>query len=67
MGIWSATPDRPILAVTGDGVFAQYMAELCGTFGIRVMEKNELDAAIKQAFEHNGLAIVEIITDPLLK
>jgi len=29
MGAWAAAPDRPILAVTGDGGFAQYMAELC--------------------------------------
>jgi thiamine pyrophosphate-dependent acetolactate synthase large subunit-like protein/nitrite reductase/ring-hydroxylating ferredoxin subunit len=28
MGAWAAAPDRAILAVTGDGGFAQYMAEL---------------------------------------
>jgi pyruvate oxidase len=28
MGAWAATLDRPIVAVTGDGGFAQYMAEL---------------------------------------
>ncbi len=28
MGAWAATPERPIVAVTGDGGFAQYMAEL---------------------------------------
>jgi thiamine pyrophosphate-dependent acetolactate synthase large subunit-like protein len=28
MGAWAAAPDRPVLAVTGDGGFAQYMAEL---------------------------------------
>jgi thiamine pyrophosphate-dependent acetolactate synthase large subunit-like protein len=28
MGAWAAAPDRPIFAVTGDGGFAQYMAEL---------------------------------------
>jgi thiamine pyrophosphate-dependent acetolactate synthase large subunit-like protein len=28
MGAWAAAPDRPIVAVTGDGGFAQYMAEL---------------------------------------
>jgi thiamine pyrophosphate-dependent acetolactate synthase large subunit-like protein/nitrite reductase/ring-hydroxylating ferredoxin subunit len=28
MGAWAAAPDRPILAVTGDGGFGQYLAEL---------------------------------------
>jgi thiamine pyrophosphate-dependent acetolactate synthase large subunit-like protein/nitrite reductase/ring-hydroxylating ferredoxin subunit len=28
MGAWAADPDRPVLCVTGDGGFAQYMAEL---------------------------------------
>ena len=28
IGAWAAAPDRPIFAVTGDGGFAQYMAEL---------------------------------------
>ena len=28
MGAWAADPDRPIVAITGDGGFAQYMAEL---------------------------------------
>jgi thiamine pyrophosphate-dependent acetolactate synthase large subunit-like protein len=28
MGAWAAAPDRAIVAVTGDGGFAQYMAEL---------------------------------------
>jgi thiamine pyrophosphate-dependent acetolactate synthase large subunit-like protein len=28
MGGWAAAPDRPIVAITGDGGFAQYMAEL---------------------------------------
>ncbi|MBT8386906.1 MAG: thiamine pyrophosphate-binding protein, partial [Ignavibacteria bacterium] len=28
MGAWAAAPHRPIVAVTGDGGFAQYMAEL---------------------------------------
>ncbi|MDF7801193.1 thiamine pyrophosphate-binding protein [Pontiellaceae bacterium B1224] len=29
MGAWAAEPDRPIIALTGDGGFGQYMAELC--------------------------------------
>jgi thiamine pyrophosphate-dependent acetolactate synthase large subunit-like protein len=28
IGAWAAAPDRPIVAVTGDGGFAQYMAEV---------------------------------------
>lgn len=28
MGAWAAAPDRPIVAITGDGGFGQYMAEL---------------------------------------
>jgi len=28
IGAWAAAPDRPIFAVTGDGGFAQYMAEI---------------------------------------
>jgi pyruvate oxidase len=28
IGAWAAAPERPIVAVTGDGGFAQYMAEL---------------------------------------
>jgi len=28
MGAWAAAPERPILAVTGDGGFGQYMGEL---------------------------------------
>ncbi len=28
VGAWAAAPERPIFAVTGDGGFAQYMAEL---------------------------------------
>ena len=28
LGAWAATPDRPIVAVTGDGGFGQYATEL---------------------------------------
>jgi thiamine pyrophosphate-dependent acetolactate synthase large subunit-like protein len=28
IGAWAAAPERPVVAVTGDGGFAQYMAEL---------------------------------------
>ncbi|QBG49114.1 thiamine pyrophosphate-binding protein [Verrucomicrobia bacterium S94] len=29
MGAWTAEPERPIIALTGDGGFGQYMGELC--------------------------------------
>jgi pyruvate oxidase len=29
MGAWAAAPDRPIVALTGDGGFGQFMGELC--------------------------------------
>ena len=116
IGAWAAAPDRPIVAVTGDGGFAQYMAEmntavkygmnikhillnnnelgkiskeqradqlnvwetslhnpnfskyaeLCGAKGIRVTVKDKLDNAMIKIFEHDGPAMIEIITDPLL-
>jgi thiamine pyrophosphate-dependent acetolactate synthase large subunit-like protein len=28
MGAWAAAPDRPIMAITGDGGFGQYLAEI---------------------------------------
>jgi thiamine pyrophosphate-dependent acetolactate synthase large subunit-like protein len=38
MGAWAAAPDRPIVAVTGDGGFGQYMAELTTAvkYGMRI-------------------------------
>jgi thiamine pyrophosphate-dependent acetolactate synthase large subunit-like protein/nitrite reductase/ring-hydroxylating ferredoxin subunit len=38
-------------------------AELCGAKGERVTDAGQLDAAIGQALEHNGPALVEIMTD----
>jgi len=113
MGAYAAAPDRKIIAVTGDGGFAQYMAELttavkynmnithvllnnnelgkiskeqkadeldvwetdlinpnfseyaknCGAIGIRVRNKNDLEEALKKAINHNGPAMVEILSD----
>ncbi len=45
--------------------FAKY-AELCGAYGRRVEKREELDTVITEALEHNGPALVEIITDPEL-
>ena len=113
MGAWAAAPERPIIAVAGDGGFGQYIGELttavkynmpiklillnnselgkiskeqragefdvwktklsnpnfadyannCGAFGIRVTEKEQLIDAIKKAMDHDGPALVEVITD----
>ncbi|MCY4174775.1 MAG: thiamine pyrophosphate-binding protein [Acidimicrobiaceae bacterium] len=41
-------------------------AELCGVKGLRVTALEELDAALLDAFDHRGPALVEILSDPLL-
>jgi len=41
-------------------------ARLCGAFGIRVERREDLDAALEQALEHEGPSLVEVITDPEL-
>lgn len=123
MGAWAATQEddprfagRPVVAVTGDGGFGQYMGEvltavkygmnithvllnngelgkiskeqragnwdvwqtslhnpsfaeyatLCGAQGIRVTERDQLDAALTKALAHDGPSLVEVICDPLL-
>ena len=113
IGAWAASPDRPVVTITGDGGFAQYMAEMttavkynipikhvllnnmelgkitkeqqneaktvwstslhnpdfsryadnCGALGIRVAQKSELSAALKQLFAHDGPAMLEILAD----
>lgn len=114
LGAWAAVGhERPVLAVAGDGGFAQYLGELttavkygmaiklillnndelgkiskeqraseldvwktslhnpnfaeyarsCGALGIRVTEADQLVDAMQQAFEHDGPAVVEILTD----
>jgi thiamine pyrophosphate-dependent acetolactate synthase large subunit-like protein len=42
--------------------FAEY-ANSCGALGIRVTKKEELNDAIKKAFEYIGPSLVEVITD----
>lgn len=39
MGAWCAAPDRPIIAVTGDGGFGQYMGEFTTAvkYGMNIM------------------------------
>ncbi len=114
MGAWAATKgSRPILAVAGDGGFAQYMAELttsvkygmdikvillnnselgkiskeqrsggfdvfatelvnpdfalyansCGALGIKVDKQSDLKSGLEEILNHNGTALLEIITD----
>ncbi len=45
--------------------FAEF-ANLCGVHGIRVSEPSELSDAVSEALSHDGPALVEIISDPLL-
>ena len=45
--------------------FSEY-ANACGTLGIRVNEKEELESALKKALAHAGPSLVEIISDPEL-
>jgi thiamine pyrophosphate-dependent acetolactate synthase large subunit-like protein/nitrite reductase/ring-hydroxylating ferredoxin subunit len=117
MGLWAAVGDeRAVVAITGDGGFAQYMAEVttavhfnmpikhillnnhelgkiskeqrsaefdvwktqlsnpnfseyansCGALGIRVERKEDLKSAMEKAFNHEGPAMVEIMTDAQL-
>jgi thiamine pyrophosphate-dependent acetolactate synthase large subunit-like protein len=113
MGAYMAQNERPVISVSGDGGFAQYMGEFntavhykmnikhimlnnnelgkisreqiaekfpiwqtrltnpnfadyarqCGGMGIRVESEDKLEHALKQAFEYEGPAIVEVITD----
>ena len=114
MGAWAATQGkRQIVAVAGDGGFAQYMAELvtsvkynmniklillnnaelgkitkeqlsggfekfatdlhnpdfaayangCGALGIKVTRREELETSMKKVLNHQGTALLEIITD----
>jgi len=45
--------------------FSKY-AEICGAWGVRVSEAEELDAALESALTHDGPALVEVLTDPQL-
>ena len=41
-------------------------ARLCGGHGVKVTDAKDLHEAIAGALEHNGPALVEVITDPEL-
>jgi thiamine pyrophosphate-dependent acetolactate synthase large subunit-like protein len=45
--------------------FSKY-AELCGALGIRVTKASQLDDALTRALDHDGPALVEIMTDAQL-
>lgn len=45
--------------------FAEF-ANLCGAKGIRVTDPSELDAAAREALDHPGAALVEIVTNASL-
>ncbi len=115
IGAWAATGgERQIVAVTGDGGFGQYMAEILtavkhqmnithvllnngqlgkiskeqragewdvwqtqlhnpdfseyarisGALGLRVTDRAGLDEALREALDHDGPAMVEVIADP---
>jgi thiamine pyrophosphate-dependent acetolactate synthase large subunit-like protein len=116
LGAWAAAPGRPVVAVTGDGGFGQYAAELttavkygigikhvlldnhslgkigkeqraadfpvwhtslhnpdwaeyarlCGATGIKVVRREELDAAMERLFAAEGPAMLHVEQDPEL-
>jgi pyruvate dehydrogenase (quinone) len=41
------------------------IAEGAGIYGVRVEDPSQLADAVKQAFAHDGPAVVEVVTDPL--
>jgi thiamine pyrophosphate-dependent acetolactate synthase large subunit-like protein/nitrite reductase/ring-hydroxylating ferredoxin subunit len=43
--------------------FAEY-ARLCGALGLRVERTDQLDAALREALDHPGPAMVEVVADP---
>ncbi|OIJ88481.1 pyruvate dehydrogenase [Streptomyces colonosanans] len=40
------------------------VARACGVYGIRVEKPKQLAGALKDAFRHNGPALVDVVTDP---
>lgn len=64
MGAWAAAPDRPIVALTGDGGFGQYMGEICTAvkYGMKIthilLSNRELGKISKEQ-ETQNLAVWE--------
>jgi thiamine pyrophosphate-dependent acetolactate synthase large subunit-like protein len=55
--VWETTLHNPD--------FSEY-AEICGALGIRVERAEDLDAALQKARDHDGPALVEVMTDASL-
>ena len=55
--VWQTALSNPNLAE---------FAESCGGFGVRVERVEDLSSAIRSGLDHQGPALVEVITDPLL-
>jgi len=55
--------DSDPVAETDPTASASDNAENCSARGIRVTENNELPAALKRLFAHDGLAMPEVMTD----
>ena len=59
MGAWAAAPDRPIVALTGDGGFGQYMGEICTAvkYGMKIthilLSNRELGKITKEQENQN--------------
>ncbi|MEL6559989.1 MAG: thiamine pyrophosphate-dependent enzyme [Bacteroidota bacterium] len=45
--------------------FSQF-AENCGALGVRVTRKEDMEAGLRKILAHDGPAMLEVITDPLL-
>ena len=57
LDVWQTSLHNPDFAA---------FAELCGAQGFRVTAADELESAVEAALDHQGPALVEILTDPLL-
>ncbi|MYA13462.1 MAG: thiamine pyrophosphate-binding protein, partial [Acidimicrobiaceae bacterium] len=57
LDVWQTSLHNPDFAA---------FAELCGARGFRVTSADQLDDAVEAALDHQGPALVEILTDPLL-
>ncbi|MBD8869318.1 thiamine pyrophosphate-dependent enzyme [Nocardioides donggukensis] len=55
--VWATSLHNPDFAA---------FAQLCGAYGVRVTERDQLHDAIASALAHDGPSLVEIVTDPLL-
>jgi thiamine pyrophosphate-dependent acetolactate synthase large subunit-like protein/nitrite reductase/ring-hydroxylating ferredoxin subunit len=69
IGAWAAAPDRPIFAVTGDGGFGQYMAELLTAVKhnmkiTHVLLNNGQLGKIAKEQRADGPSLIEIVADP---